>query len=110
MQKWGDNVAKIPIEDKVVNHEQRIKYLEDSMHELKDDLTQGLQRVDESNRYLRDQNGEILREIIKRNNVAEQHDFDLKKIAKTNQLKMFGLIFGASGLAFAIIELIIKLI
>ena len=103
-------MAKIPIEDKVVNHEQRIKHLEDSMHELKDDLTQGLQRVDESNRYLRDQNREILREIIKRNNIVEQHDFDLKKIAKTNHLKMFGLIFGASGLAFALIELIIKLI
>lgn len=103
-------MAKIPIEDKVVNHEQRIKYLEDSMHELKDDLTQGLQRVDESNRYLRDQNREILREIIKRNNVVERHDFDLKKIAKTNHLKMFGMIFGASGLAFALIELIIKLL
>ncbi|KRM92873.1 hypothetical protein [Loigolactobacillus rennini] len=99
---------KRPIEQRVADHENRIEHIEDSMRDLKDDLSKGLQRVDESNRYLRNQNGEILREIIKRNNVAEQHDYTLKKMSKTNQIKMFTMIFGASGLAFALIELLLK--
>ena len=101
-------VDKKPIDKQIADHEQRIQAMEHNINELKDDLKQGLQRVDESNRYLRNQNGEILREIIKRNNVAEQHDYTLKKMSKTNQIKTFTTIFGASGLAFALIELLLK--
>lgn len=98
-------VEKVSIADQLSDHGHRIELLEHNMS----DFTQSLKRVDDSNRYLRKQNDKILDAVVEQKNVAEQHDYDLKRATKTNHLKMFGMFFGASGLAVAVIELVIKL-
>lgn len=90
-------------------HDERLNHIENDVADLKKDLRAGLDRVDQSNQYLREQNNQILKEIIYRNNTAEQHDYDIKKLTKGNQLKMFGMIFGASGLAAIVLDLLFKL-
>lgn len=98
------------LEKEVVAHGNRLSTVERDIAEVRKDLNDGLARVDQSNQYLREQNRDILKEVIKRNNNADQRDFEIKKLSKNNQLKMFGMIFGASGLAFGVIELILKII
>lgn len=98
------------LEKEVKDHGSRLNDVERDISELKKDLSEGLTRVDQSNKYLREQNRDILKEVIKRNGLADQHDFEIKKMAKTNQFKMFGMIFGASGLAALVLDIIMKLI
>ncbi|WP_125604248.1 dsRNA-binding motif domain-containing protein [Lapidilactobacillus bayanensis] len=97
------------LKEEVKDHGDRLNRVEKDVQNLREDLRSGLQRVDSSNQYLREQNNQILKEILKRNNSAEQHDFEIQKITKGNQLKMFGMIFGASGLAAVVIDVIVKL-
>lgn len=96
------------IEKEVEGHGTRITTLEHEVRELNQNLRDGLQRVDQSNEYLRTQNNDILKEIIKRNSNAEQRDYELQKLTKGNQMKMFGMIFGASGLAAVVLDVIMK--
>lgn len=100
----------VDLEEEVKEHGSRLNDVERDISELKKDLSEGLTRVDQSNQYLREQNRDILKEVIKRNNNADKHDFEIKKMAKTNQFKMFGMIFGASGLAALVLDIIMKLI
>lgn len=98
------------LEKEVKEHGSRLNDVERDISELKKDLSEGLTRVDQSNKYLREQNRDILKEVIKRNGLADQRDFEIKKMAKTNQFKMFGMIFGASGLAALVLDLVMKLL
>lgn len=98
------------LEKEVAYHGNRLTTVERDIAEVKKDLNDGLARVDQSNKYLREQNRDILKEVIKRNSNADKHDFEIKKMAKTNQFKMFGMIFGASGLAALVLDIIMKLI
>lgn len=98
------------LEKEVTDHGNRLNTVERDIAEVKKDLNDGLARVDQSNQYLREQNRDILKEVIKRNSSADRRDFELTKLTKTNQFKMFGMIFGASGLAFGLIELLLKII
>lgn len=98
------------LEKEVKDHGSRLNNVERDISELKKDLSEGLTRVDQSNQYLREQNRDILKEVIKRNNAADKHDFEIKKMTKANQLKMFGMVFGASGLAALVLDIILKLI
>ncbi|WP_300562776.1 hypothetical protein [Companilactobacillus sp.] len=98
------------LEKEVADHGERLNTVERDVMELKKDLSEGLARVDQSNQYLREQNNNILTEIIRRNSTADQRDFEIKKMSKNNQFKMFGMIFGASGLAFGLIELLLKIV
>lgn len=98
------------LEKEVADHGSRLNNVERDISELKKDLSEGLTRVDQSNQYLREQNRDILKEVIKRNNAADKHDFEIKKMTKANQLKMFGMVFGASGLAALVLDIILKLI
>lgn len=98
------------ISKKIANHENRLTSVEKDVKEIRDDLKSGLERVDQSNQYLREQNRDILKEVIKRNNSTEQHNFEIEKIKSGNRIKMFGMFFGASGLATIVLDIILKLI
>lgn len=100
----------LDLEKEVEAHGVRLDSVERELTEVKQSLNDGLARVDQSNKYLREQNNNILTEIIRRNSTADQRDFEIKKLSKTNQFKMFGMIFGASGLAFGLIELLLKIV
>lgn len=82
----------------------RLIAVEDDIKKLKTDI----QSIGRSNQYLREQNRQILKEIIKRNTFADKQDFEIKKITKQNHLKMFGMIFSSSGLTAVFLEFLLK--
>lgn len=98
------------LEKEVRDHGTRIEAVEKDVIELKQDLSDGLKRVDQSNQYLREQNRDILKEVIKRNGLADQRDFEINKMTKANQQKMFGTIFGAGGLIAVLFDLITRFV
>lgn len=67
-------------------------------------LSEGLARVDESSKYLREQNSNILNEIIGRN--ERNHEMD--KIKWQSVLKICLAIFGSGGFIYAVIDLILN--
>ena len=82
------------IEKQVQAHEERLKQhdkelgrLNDITLEMQKSMNEGLARVDESNRFLREQNtrqseqnAEILRAVLNRNEKSEERDYELKMV------------------------------
>lgn len=123
------------LEDRVDAHDKDIANIKRDLIDLKSDLKTGLATVATSNEFLRDQNNKILSAIIERNTNAtrdeaeqakekirekrekakadrerEQRNFEIQKINKTNRYKMFAMIFGASGLATIVLDIILKMV
>ena len=85
------------IEKQVQAHEERLKQhdkelgrLNDITLEMQKSMNEGLARVDESNRFLREQNtrqseqnAEILRAVLNRNEKSEERDYELKMVKLT---------------------------
>ncbi|AEU41301.1 hypothetical protein llh_10625 [Lactococcus cremoris subsp. cremoris A76] len=85
--------------------------------EMQKQMNDGLTRVDESNRFLREQNtrqseqnAQILQAVIKGNESSDEHQFQLKLLDKTNFWKLIFGIGGASAAIYTIIMEVIKLI
>ena len=82
--------------------------------EIQKQMNDGLTRVDESNRFLREQNtrqseqnAQILQAVIKGNESADEHQFQLKLLDKTNFWKlMIGIGGSAAGIFVALTEII----
>lgn len=105
------------IEKQVQAHEERLKQhdkelgrLNDITLEMQKSMNEGLARVDESNRFLREQNtrqseqnAEILRAVLNRNEKSEERDYELKMVDKTNMWKM---ILGIGAVFAFVLELI----
>ncbi len=77
-------------------------------------MNEGLTRVDESNRFLREQNtrqseqnAEILQAVIKRNDTSDERQFQMKIIDKQNFWKA---VFAIGGVAGTIIAASLKLL
>lgn len=123
------------LEDRVDAHDTDIANIKRDLIDLKSDLKTGLATVATSNEFLRDQNNKILSAIIERNTNAtrdeaeqakekirekrekakadserERRNFEIQKINKTNRYKMFAMIFGASGLATIVLDIILKMV
>ena len=112
-------------EDKLRQHDKEISRINDMTLELQKSMNEGLTRVDESNRFLREQNtrqseqnAEILQAVIKRNGESEERqakidelskkqDFQLKMLDKSNLWKA---IFGIGGVAGAVIAVIMEVL
>lgn len=123
------------LEDRVDAHDKDIANIKRDLIDLKSDLKTGLATVATSNEFLRDQNNKILSAIIERNTNAtrdeaeqakekirekrekakadserERRNFEIQKMNKTNRYKMFAMIFGASGLATIVLDIILKMV
>ena len=110
------------IEKQVQAHEERLKQhdkelgrLNDVTVEMQKSMNEGLARVDESNRFLREQNtrqseqnAEILREVLNRNKEEEKHKYELRMIDKTNIWKLILGIGGGAGVVFAFVLELLK--
>ncbi|MFK4897395.1 hypothetical protein [Lactococcus petauri] len=114
------------LEEKVEKHEERLKQhdreiarVNDRMAGMQESIDKGLIRVDESNKFLREQNArqseqntEILQAVIKRNENSEGRDFQLKMLHRSNFWKMVFAIGGAlsagGGLGFFLETLLKK--
>ncbi|MDT2405222.1 hypothetical protein P7D43_22955, partial [Enterococcus avium] len=74
-------------EDRLKQHDKELSRLNDVTLEMQKTMNEGLARVDESNRFLREQNtrqseqnAEILREVLNRNKEEEKHKYELRMI------------------------------
>lgn len=108
------------LEDRVNEHDKKIKQhdkeiarLSNNLVEMQKDLNNGLARVDESNRFLREQNArqseknnEILQEILNRNDKSEKRSHELKMLNWSNVWKIVSISAGAGGVISAIVQLL----
>ena len=104
-------------EDKLKRHDKELSRLNDMSIEMQKQMSEGLARVDESNRFLREQNtrqseqnAQILQAVIKGNESSDEHQFQLKLLDKTNLWKLIFGIGGASAAIYTILMEVIKLI
>jgi len=104
-------------EDKLKQHDKELSRLNDMSVEMQKQMSEGLARVDESNRFLREQNtrqseqnAQILQAVIKGNESSDERQFQLKLLDKTNIWKLIFGIGGASAAIYTIIMEVIKLI
>lgn len=104
-------------EDKLKRHDKELSRLNDMSLEMQKQMNDGLTRVDESNRFLREQNirqseqnAQILQAVIKGNESSDERQFQLKLLDKTNLWKLIFGIGGASAAIYTIIMEVIKLI
>ncbi|WP_090407854.1 hypothetical protein [Enterococcus malodoratus] len=102
-------------EDKLKQHDKELSRLNDLTLEMQKSMNEGLARVDESNRFLREQNtrqseqnAEILREVLNLNKEEEGHKHELRVIDKTNMWKMILGIGGGAGVVFAFLMELLK--
>ena len=103
-------------EDKLKQHDKELSRLNDMSVEMQKQMNDGLTRVDESNRFLREQNtrqseqnAQILQSVIKGNESSDEHQFQLKLLDKTNFWKLTIGIGGSAAAIFAALTEIIKL-
>ncbi|MCT0439181.1 hypothetical protein [Lactococcus lactis] len=103
-------------EDKLKQHDKELARLSDMSVEMQKQMSEGLARVDESNRFLREQNtrqseqnAQILQAVIKGNESSDERKFQLKLLDKTNFWKLALGIGGSAAAIFAALTEIIKL-
>lgn len=104
-------------EDRLKQHDKELARLNDSFVEMQKQMNDGLTRVDESNRFLREQNtrqteqiAQILQAVIKGNESYDERQFQLKMLDKSNIWKLIFGIGGSSAIIFALVKEVIKLI
>lgn len=104
-------------ETKLKQHDKELSRLNDMSVEIQKQMSEGLARVDESNRFLREQNtrqseqnAQILQAVIKGNESSDERQFQLKLLDKTNFWKLIFGIGGASAAIYTILMEVIKLI
>ncbi|MFC0232760.1 hypothetical protein ACFFIF_02005 [Vagococcus entomophilus] len=104
-------------EKKLNQHDKELSRLNDMTLEMQKSMNEGLTRVDESNRFLREQNtrqseqnAEILRAVLERNEKSETHQHELKMLNSTNAWKLILGISAATGTVLAVVLEIIKAI
>lgn len=104
-------------EDRLKQHDKEIAHLNDSFVEMQKQMNDGLTRVDESNRFLREQNtrqseqnAQIFQAIIEGKESSNERQFQLKMLDKTNFWKLIFGIGGASATIYTLIMEILKLI
>ncbi|EAF6235963.1 hypothetical protein ASB83_14900 [Listeria monocytogenes] len=102
-------------EDRLRQHDKEIGRLNDVTLEMQKSMNEGLARVDESNRFLREQNTrqseqntEILQAVLNRNGESEKRDYDLKMQNNANMWKMIIGIGSSAGVVFAFVMELIK--
>ncbi|MCT0055921.1 hypothetical protein EFK39_05720 [Lactococcus lactis subsp. lactis] len=104
-------------ETKLKQHDKELSRLNDMSVEMQKQMSEGLARVDESNRFLREQNtrqseqnAQILQAVIKGNESSDEHQFQLKLLDKSNIWKLIFGIGGSSAIIFALVKEVIELI
>lgn len=92
------------------DHEKRLRRVEKEILQMHQEFLQGLDRVDQSNKYLREQNNNILGAIIKRNETEEKHKHQLQLISRENMWKLIIGISSTTGLLYIVLRQLFKLL
>ncbi|WP_205272506.1 hypothetical protein [Lactococcus taiwanensis] len=104
-------------EDRLKQHDKELARLNDSFVDMNKQMNDGLTRVDESNRFLREQNtrqseqnAQIFQAVLKGNEASSEQQFQLKMLDKSNIWKLIFGIGGSSAIIFALVKEVIELI
>lgn len=89
-------------------HDKELNRLSDLSLEMQKTINDGLTRVDESNRFLREQNTSILGAVLNRNEKSDDRNYEMKMLDKTNMWKMVLGIGASAGAVFAFMLEVIK--
>lgn len=90
------------------NNAKEIEAIKSDIRSWNVTLNEGLARVDENSKYLREQNSQILTAIIGRNEKANDRKHELEKLKWQSVLKISLVIFGSGGLIYTIIDLLLE--
>lgn len=100
-------------DDKLKQHDREIGRLNDNMTNMQKSLNEGLSRVDESNKFLREQNtrqseqnGQILQAVLQGNQDQKKRKDELKVLNWSNLWKVVGIAAGAGGIISAIVQML----
>ena len=93
---------------KLEQHDKELSRLSDLSLEMQKTINDGLTRVDESNRFLREQNTSILGAVLNRNEKSDDRNYEMKMLDKNNMWKMIFGIGASAGAVFAVVFEIIK--
>lgn len=110
MEEKSDHKLILAHDKLLQDHEKRLGRIEKEIPQMHKEFLQGLDRVDQSNKYLREQNNDILGAIIKRNETEEQHKHQLQLISRKNVWQLIIGISSTTGLLYIIIQQIFKLL
>ncbi|AXY24898.1 hypothetical protein CL176_02035 [Suicoccus acidiformans] len=102
------------------NHEERITRLEENdaimsiqIAEIQEDLRERYDRIDESNKYLRDlslrqneQNSQILNAVLKGNQDSKEREDKLKETTENKKSEFWVAAVGSGGIIAVLIELL----
>lgn len=91
-------------------HEGRLDRIEGEMLKMHGEFIKGLDRVDQSNKYLREQNNDILGAVIKRNETEEHNKHELQLINRSNLWKLIFGVSTATGLLSLVLDRLFDLI
>ena len=98
---------------KLAQHDKEIGRINDNLLEMQKGMNEGLARVDESNKFLREQNmrqseqnSEILSAVLNRNDKSDERSHDLKKNNQDNMWKLILMVSASTGLITVILNLI----
>lgn len=101
-------------ETKLKQHDKELARLNDTTVEMQKQMNDSLSRVDESNRFLREQNtkqleqnGQILQAVLNGNDSAAQRKYELNLIDKKNLWKA---IFGIGGTIGTVIAIVLRIL
>lgn len=95
-------------EKKLSQHDKELSRLGDMSIEMQKTLNEGLTRVDESNRFLREQNTSILGAVLNRNEKTDDRTHEIKMLDKNNLWKFIFGVGASTGAVFAFVLEIIK--
>lgn len=93
---------------KLAQHDKELSRLSDLSLEMQKTMNDGLTRVDESNRFLREQNTAILGAVLNRNEKSDDRNYEMKMLDKTNMWKMILGIGASAGVVFTFMLEVIK--
>ena len=88
----------------LLDHQEKLSDHEKRINDLSEKMTTTLNRVEDSNSYLRDQNNRILEAVIKGNVTSESHKNEMEILNRQNLWKVVGIVLGSSSVIYMIIQ------
>lgn len=94
----------------LLQHAEELSDHERRINDLSEKMTDTLNRVDESNKYLREQNNRILEAVIKGNEKSESHKNEMETINRQNLWKVVTIAIGSSSAIYLILQQIFHML
>lgn len=89
-------------------HQYEIEDLKEDVSTVKQSINNTLIQVNESNRFLREQNRDILTNVLKGNETKKRRDYNIEKINIENKWKLILASFTSGGFIITLISLLIR--